>query len=1324
MDFSRLNGNATFVPRITSTLSSPYVTSNQPKSSTHGLFGPKPSISETKDDVTIEVHSHSDGDKEAVSDEISDATTATEEALVHLPTLVQKKKMKPRGQHSKNKKHLAAAAAIRETDDFVSAASEGRLEEVVYRIRRGQEVDATHSWTKNTALHGSATFGRDKCLRVILEYGATVDLCHEKTGMTAMHMASARGREKIVQILLDAGSDKRLKDKSGMNALNHCEEYHHDLVRAKLRDPPCAMAVPLALDFSTTHVRFSWEAPISLGADIIEYRLVWKICPGGPWVDATVPNPSDLMWDEEGFGYGDPINEIDPKSREYIISHLKPASTIRLAIRARNLAGYGGLSPQLTMQTTPDVPGIPVALTFIMKNATSASYSFSFPLDYGEPIDYYQFFYRVHEPDKNDAVACEIFRKAVADKRVDPGLWCPYPTKIVGSPCQIVNLEPGTTYDFKCRAHNAIGYSEFGAISDKIRTDDAPYLVRKTKFSITLAWTAQSGAFRYEMQYQEEAMGHIWATVSSAITRTEFTCDNLYPARDYRYRIRSFTDHGWSSYEGSALSQWIRTNDDIPDQPSIPTLANVGIWNIEIEWERPKICNGQPVDYYEVQQMQVTLDMADIESGKRTLEDVQVWKTVHQNCVSTKFNSESLEPGISYRYRCRAHNLIGWSEWGEDSENFTTKPTEPNQMKPPVGTILSPYSVELQWICPVENGRKVTVYAVEQMQLSVDVNDMVNTVESVAGWKLLRENIAYLSLVVDGLEPGLLYKYRVKAKNEVGWSMWSLDGHALETFPIAPFVPPIKPYPTCDSTSESITIEWKAPITNGAPIDAYEVEHIQLSIDPNDRDRTLADVTGWKVLRTLWRMGNLFSGPLDLPPMTLTSTELEPGTEYKYRVRCRNHVGWSPFTDCTEILRTKPIAPDQPRFPVPVPDFLSASSCGVCWQAPKTNGAPILEYQVDAKQVSVDLSHTALGGRDGGDGPEVHITRPWKTLVIADIMEHCMKDVNAGIQFLFRVRCRNAVGWSTWSESSEVLQTLSTPPDRVEGVGFSLINSRDVAICWSLPLCRGVIVDSYEIQHQCKVWINDTVDTQNTKLQMGLVETNGKEIDDKDMNGPYKSPRTSNSTRINFTLTLNGERENLGIEPNPDEIVAIKLANQNVEEEACLEESMLEASTGQKLIPGDWKTLKIADAPLRTFAMRGLLPFTEHRFRIRAHGHDWGKYSAPTPWKRTLPSLPSKPGAPYLTFRNDSLLRVKWEHYPGIYDSSISNGSTIVKYQLEWKVSRYGNWNVIRDDMVTEHDAWGCASVVPHWFRVRALNGEGWSEFSEVSDEMRPKRKI
>jgi len=1259
------------------------------KSKTHFLFGPRPEEEREEELIIIEEKKIS----VAVKNKNNDGDTLPK-LLINENINQQKKNRESRKIRKKIKNtSLEKMKEIRETDKFVAAASEGRLEEVVYRIRHGQKVDAKDSDRKFTAMLYAAKFGRNKCLRVLLEYGADVNQVHEDSLKTAIHLASEAGRANEVQVLLDAGADKSLKDKAGNTPLTLCEEYHFEEVRAKLRDPPLIMDTPLALDFSTNHVSFEWTEPVSLGAEIDEYRIVWKLDAGGPWKESTKINEVDLQWDEEGFGYGDPISGISPKLRKYILSDLGPASTITLAMRAHNMAGYGPLSRQLVMKTAPDIPGIPTNIKYVNKTATSISYTFEFPLDYGDPIDYYQFFYRVHRPDPTDAVAVEIFNAALEDGRIMPDVWVPYPRRITSSNASIVNLEPGTTYDFKLRAHNGVGYSDFTQTTEKRRTDDAPYLVRKTKFAITVAWTAQTGAIKYEMQYQENKMAHMWATVSSAIRGTECTCENLFPAREYRFRIRALQKQGWASYEGSALSQWIETKHDVTDPPGIPSLKTVGIWNIEVEWPPPAILNGEPVDRYEVQIMQMTIDPFDT-TETRTIEEIQVWQSLTIQCIGEAWDARNLAPGISYCFRVRAHNAIGWSIFGDKSKDFTTRPKEPDQMTPPSVKALSPYSISISWITPIENGRPVTNYQLEQRQLTVDPNDKTDTIGIINCWKCVDavfndvgNALAYTIPPIEiphvqfyhkmqGLKPGLMYEYRIKALNAVGWSPWSEVSASVETYPAKPFVPPKIPWLALDTTTASISVQWEKPLTLGAAIDAYELQQMQMSIDQNDHSRKLEDLKFWKSIAYIRRGGNIFSGKLDEPKLRFESLGLEPGIQYKYRVRCRNFVDWSPFTGDSDIFTTQPIEPNQPVKPVTVEFFTTSSSVGVKWEAPMTNGAPIIEYQLDMQQLSVDLSYTAVGGYNsiGGnfgseDAPIAKRKMPWITVSCANILKFCKKELKPGIKFHFRVRCRNSVGWSLWSEISDIIITLPTIPDKVEGVEFTSIKSREVAIKWTLPLSRGVVIDSYEVQYQGKSW---------------------------------KKVKTILSVVDNFDNVKSEDEISTG---------------NAVETETVEEEEM-------KLVADDWQTLKIVKAPLKRFEMQKLLPFTEHRFRIRCHGHGWSDYSQPTVWGRTLAAIPPAPDAPTLVHRSHSLLSVKWEHHYGPTDSSIANGSSLIAYELQMRVGRDPDWKPLMEEMVMSHDQWGCASVVPHYFRVRALNSEGWSEYSKESEVMKPRRSV
>lgn len=154
----------------------------------------------------------------------------------------------------------------------------------------------------------------------------------------------------------------------------------------------------------------------------------------------------------------------------------------------------------------------------------------------------------------------------------------------------VANLPPASWHDFRIRAHNAVGYSEWSEVSTKVRTDDAPYLVKKDARSITLRWTAQKRALHYEMQVQEPSFPDgTWVTVNTRVPGSTYTVDKLFPANEYRFRIRAFfpkknpddvqrdvqgQQYGWASYEGSATSRYIRTDDALPDAVDPPCLLN------------------------------------------------------------------------------------------------------------------------------------------------------------------------------------------------------------------------------------------------------------------------------------------------------------------------------------------------------------------------------------------------------------------------------------------------------------------------------------------------------------------------------------------------------------------------------------------------------------------------------------------------------------------------------------------------------------------------------------------------------------------------------
>ena len=165
----------------------------------------------------------------------------------------------------------------------------------------------------------------------------------------------------------------------------------------------------------------------------------------------------------------------------HTVRHLAPATDYSFSMRAHNAAGWSPLGGIVQMRTLPDVPGIPTQVQTTGNTATAVSLRFTSPIDYGEPIDWYEVAFRYYEPPENDLIALAVLEETDVAYRAEVGVWTLNSKKITNSSefCHITNLPPASWHDFRIRAHNAVGYSEWSAASDKVRTDDAPYLVTK-----------------------------------------------------------------------------------------------------------------------------------------------------------------------------------------------------------------------------------------------------------------------------------------------------------------------------------------------------------------------------------------------------------------------------------------------------------------------------------------------------------------------------------------------------------------------------------------------------------------------------------------------------------------------------------------------------------------------------------------------------------------------------------------------------------------------------------------------------------------------------
>ena len=401
---------------------------------------------------------------------------------------------------------------------------------------------------------------------------------------------------------------------------------------------------------------------------------------------------------------------------------------------------------------------------------------------------------------EDDEIALAVLRETDIAYRAEIGKWYVKDQRLTNSSefCHVTNLPPASWHDFRLRAHNQVGYSEWSLCSDKVRTDDAPYLVTKDPRSITLRWTAQNRAEKYEMQMQEPSFpDNTWANVSSSILQSQYTVTNLFPANQYRFRIRAFypkkRDHagfvvkgvesGWTSYEGSAVSQYIQTDDALPDKFDAPILVCAEIYSLSIQWNLPIVngqsCgNGKPLHRYEIQQMQWSVD--EFAKKKKT-------KKMPKEATKPPSKPHTTESG--------KESDEGGDEGGAGGEGKETKKMPKEATKPPSKPHTNGSGKESDEGGAGGAGKEVCA-APEDVE-DVDLNALhMKWVTLERSYAPLDDSDGVKPLPAYGpifrslkLRPGIQYKYRVRGENAVGWSPWTDSSAPMLTLSSIPDTP-------------------------------------------------------------------------------------------------------------------------------------------------------------------------------------------------------------------------------------------------------------------------------------------------------------------------------------------------------------------------------------------------------------------------------------------------------------------------------------------------------------------------------------------------------
>ena len=680
-----------------------------------------------------------------------------------------------------------------------------------------------------------------------------------------------------------------------------------------------------------------------------------------------------------GSGWGVLEENTGTSDTRYTHAGLEPATENAYRVAAINAAGASHLSGQAAARTDPVVPGPPGHLRAQANGPHRIDLYWDEPAyTGGVPVTGYRI----------EAYDGTLWTILVAD------------TRSVATSWSHTELEPGSEWRYRVSAINEAGASE--PSSDAIATTDPvipgpPANLEATAdgpHRIDLEWRppvfdggADITGHRIHVLQSGESEWRVLVS-NTGTPDTRYSHTGLEPATENQYRVSAINPAGASDMSEPATA---RTDPVAPGPPGHLRAQANGPHRIDLDWDEPAYTGGVPVTGYR------------IEAYDGTLWTILVADT---RSVATSWSHTELEPGSEWRYRVSAINEAGASEPSSDAI-ATTDPVIPGPPANLEATADGPHRIDLEWRPPVfDGGADITGHRIHVLQ------------SGESEWRVLVSNTGTPDTRYShtGLEPATENQYRVSAINPAGAGDTSEPATA-RTDPVAPD-PPANLRAEADGPHR-IDLDWDEPgYTGGVPVTGYRIEAY--------------DGTLWTVVESDTRSGTT----------SWSHTELEPGSEWRYRVSAINEAGAGDPSDMATAT-TAAIPPDPPVGLEAEAD--GAHRMRLEWIAPEyTGGAPITGYRIE-------------GFRGEADWTVVAETRTALT-------SYVHRDLEPASTWYYRVSAINGAGAGTPSGMASAT-TDPVRPDPPTGLRAEALGSDRIDLYWETPAYTGgAPVTGYQIQ--------------------------------------------------------------------------------------------------------------------------------------------------------------------------------------------------------------------------------------------------------------------
>jgi hypothetical protein len=290
------------------------------------------------------------------------------------------------------------------------------------------------------------------------------------------------------------------------------------------------------------------------------------------------------------------------------------------------------------------------------------------------------------------------------------------------------------------------------------------------------------------------------------------------------------------------------------------------------------------------------------------------------------------------------------------------------------------------------------------------------------------------STIVEGLNPGSQYQFKVRARNIYGYGEFS------DTIILIPkAVPDMMASPTTSLDYPTVTIAWTTPFNNGNTINAYQIvifSHVENDFIERTDLCDGADVTTFSLRECEIDMSYFFTD------LGYSHTDL-----ILVKARAANSVGWGSYSTQNPSGVFAQTEPAQMNLPLNDYDMMRDNRVKLDWQPLVTNfetgAVPILSYSLEYDQAVNDW--VSVCG-ETSDYTQFTFTVEGGLL--------------PGLVHSFRIRARNEHGWGPYSEYMEAKP--SWVPTKMLPVTVEIENIY-IKISWVLTSGNGGEVTNYRV---------------------------------------------------------------------------------------------------------------------------------------------------------------------------------------------------------------------------------------------------------------------